>query len=357
MVVFHAKKESSVKANRLYLVLILLTALVVVASGCRSSQVEESVLKTVYVAPTTITCPGTEDQSCLLVAEDILTHWQARSKAIEGFAYQPGFLFTLAVRESGRSEPRDWTLEYITTQEPARIRAVTIGPERVACTEASVGQMCLVYREGPQENWQILAVEIGGFEPEPGFAHHLTILERTTSSPENTSSTWTVMQVVNREPMSMVDVQIVLPEETGPDSAPPTASAWQEVHIPSLGLRTALPQSWQPLGNDSANLRAWSDGTASFVNFSATPGNNEQAILAQLAGTGTPGSLSPEQLSTTSLGGRTWFIYSRNYGEISLSASVTLDNGMAYIVSLSAPMSEQSVLLPRILENFSLQQP
>ncbi len=325
-------------------------------SGCREQQVDDGSIITVYVAPTTIPCPDSADQSCLLVAEGILINWQVRQKEIQAFDFQPGFFYTLVVRESGRREPKDWTLEEIVTQEPAHIRNVIIGPERVACAGAA-SQMCLVYKKNLTDNWQFLTQEIGGFTHETGLAYELTILERSNNLAENGPPTWTLMQEVRREPMSITDIQIVAAPTEDPVTPTPEDAIWQEVQLPSLGIRTVLPQYWQPLGNNEADVQAWGDGAVSFVNFSTVPGFDGRAILAQMVGTGTQLNLPPEQVSEATIGERNWLIYAQNNGGTTLSAAVTVENGTAVIISLYTNANEQETLLQTILENFSFQQP
>jgi hypothetical protein len=164
------------------------------------------------------------------------------------------------------------------------------------------------------------------------------------------------MRVVSREEMSAADVEIVTAEQE-PATPAPTETVWQEVQIPTWGIRTVLPQSWQPLGNGAATPQAWSDGGASFVNFSATPGIDGQSILAQMVGTGTQEGMTSDQISMVNLGGRNWSIYVRHYGQGSLSAAVTTEDGMAYIISLSTAPEAQTGLLQTILENFTLLRP
>ncbi len=330
-----------------------------ILSSCRQQESGTGNIRTVYVAPTTVPCPGELDQACLLVAEEILTNWQARQKEIQGFTYQPGFFYTLIVRASGRGEPQTWALEEIVTQEPARIRAITIGPERVACVSAAVG-MCYIYKENADDDWQYFDQDIGGFFFETGFAYELTILERVNPLSPGAPPSWTLMQVRNQESMSITDVQIRTPPEDMEDTTAtptPETTAWKEVQIGSLGMRTILPEFWQPMSNSNGNAQAWSDGTISFVNFSTVPGFDGQAVLAQMVGTGTQASLMPEQVSEVNAGGRRWLIYARHYEAISLSAAVTVENGTVYIVSLYADTHTHETLLQTILENFSLLQP
>ncbi len=332
---------------------LLILLLIGLLSGCLGQQAEETrsdVVKTVYVAPTTLPCPGNLSQTCLLVADSVLTSWQARPQEIENFVFEPGYFYTLVVRESGGQA---WTLEEVINRERARIRTVLLAPERVACASAS-GTMCYLYRENVSEAWQFFAEEIGGLTFEPGFLYKVTVLERANALSSEGGVLWTLMQEVSKEPMAITDIEIALPT-SGPAEqvAEPTAvpMAWQPVQITPVSVRTVLPQTWQPLG-EAATARAWSDGATSFVNFSAVPGTDSRTVLAQMAG---QQALTSGQLSEGIVGGRNWLVYTRNEGAVSLLTAVTIIGSNAYIVTLSGGSDQAELLLP-ILENFTLAQ-
>lgn len=330
---------------------IFCVALFLVLAGCGARTEAESSLKTIYVAPTTVTCPASVEDSCLLVAEEVITNWQARTGSIAGFTYEAGYFYTLVVNENGRGPNKEWSLAEMVTREPARIRTLLIGPERVACA-TTAGQMCFVYKAEADENWQILPREIGGFSHETGYVAKLTILERLNETAVDDPISWTVMQSLGQEPMSIMDVQIVLPHEEAEASSTQVETVWQEVQIASLGVRTALPPAWQPVAN--SDNRAWSDAAGSFVNFSSVPGSDGRTVLAQMVGSGIPPSLSPEQVSEVNLGGRTWSIYVRGGDAATLSAAVTVINGQAHIISLQSDVSDLEAILRVILEQFAL---
>ena len=325
-------------------------------TSCRQQNTTN---KTIYVAPTTVTCPGTNNQPCLLVADGFLTNWQTHQKEIKGFTYQPGSLYTLLVQETSRGGTANWTLQEITAQEPARIRNIILGPERTACP-SETGQMCYLYKTEVQGNWQFYYSDIGGLNFEPGYAYNLTILERTLTNPsaDSSSNSWTVMQVTNKQPMSILDVTPPAAEPTIPTSSPtPSGLVFQEVQISTLGMRTVLPQGWQPLNHALASNQAWGDNQASFVNFNAIPGSDARTTLAQMVGTGTQNESTSGQVGDVQIGGRNWSVYSRNNGAFSLNAAVTIENGTAYIISLYAETGQYEEILRAMLENFAITQP
>ncbi|MCA9935966.1 MAG: DUF4377 domain-containing protein [Ardenticatenaceae bacterium] len=340
------------------LALILVTILFVpLLASCR--QQDDSVTKTIYVAPTTITCPGTENQPCLLVADGILTDWQTREKEIKGFTLQQGSLYTLVVEETGSGNSPDWTLQEIVAQEPARIRGIILGPDRVACPNES-GQMCYLYKTQVRDEWQFYNNEIGGLDFESGYAYELVVLERAlpNSDANNSNTSWTVMQLLNKQPMSIMDVTPPAVEPAVPESSPtPDSMVMQTVQIPTAGMKSAIPQGWQPLNNDPTSNAAWSDGQASFANFNAVPGSDARTTLAQMVGTGTQTEPVPGQINDVQISGRNWSVYSRNNGDFSLNAAVTVENGIAYIISLYTETGHHEEILQAMLEGFAVYQP
>lgn len=345
--------ESYWKAHHDRIRPLLILLLIGLLSGCLGQQAGETgsgAVKTVYVAPTTLPCPGNLSQTCLLVADGVLTSWQARSQEIANFVYEPGYFYTLAVRESGG---QSWTLVEVINRERARIRTVLLAPERVACASPG-GTMCYLYQENTTEAWQFFSGEIGGFTFEPGYLYKITVLERADALGSATEVLWTLMQEVDKNPMAITDLDIRLQTDAQPqETAEPTAVqvAWQPVQIIPVSVRTVLPQTWQPLG-DAATARAWSDGAASFINFSTVPGTDGRTVLAQMAGQQV---LTSGQISEGTIGGRNWLVYTRNEGAVSLLTAVTIIGGNAYIVTLSGDPGQAELLLP-ILENFTLAQ-
>jgi|GEM_PF-496158 len=76
-----------------------------------------AVEKTVYVGPSLVDCTGDGMQKCLMVREDSEGNWTLFQGVIERFAFQPGFQYTLKIKEeegigdaSGDSRAPQWTL-------------------------------------------------------------------------------------------------------------------------------------------------------------------------------------------------------------------------------------------------------
>ncbi|KGB93449.1 DUF4377 domain-containing protein [Burkholderia cepacia] len=65
----------------------------------------EPVAKTVYVAPQSARCTGVAPMECLQVRSSPSEPWSLWYAGIEGFAYQPGYLYTLEVDEYRVARP------------------------------------------------------------------------------------------------------------------------------------------------------------------------------------------------------------------------------------------------------------
>ncbi|OXI30113.1 hypothetical protein CFB89_23140 [Burkholderia sp. AU16741] len=63
------------------------------------------VTKTVYVAPRSARCTGVAPMECLQVRGSASEPWSLWYAGIEGFAYQPGYLYTLEVDEYRAARP------------------------------------------------------------------------------------------------------------------------------------------------------------------------------------------------------------------------------------------------------------
>jgi len=63
------------------------------------------VTKTIYVAPQSARCTGVAPMECLQVRSSPSEPWSRWYAGIEGFAYQPGYLYTLEVDEYRVAQP------------------------------------------------------------------------------------------------------------------------------------------------------------------------------------------------------------------------------------------------------------
>ncbi|MCA8251829.1 DUF4377 domain-containing protein [Burkholderia sp. AU31624] len=63
------------------------------------------VTKTVYVAPQSARCTGVAPMECLQVRNSPNEPWSLWYAGIEGFAYQPGYLYTLEIDEYRVAQP------------------------------------------------------------------------------------------------------------------------------------------------------------------------------------------------------------------------------------------------------------
>ena len=91
-----------------------LAALVSAACGGRADSAgptessllgTDSVFRTLQVAPSRIECTGVAPDVCLQVRESPDAPWTLLHGAIEGFAYEPGFLYEIRIREEAVANP------------------------------------------------------------------------------------------------------------------------------------------------------------------------------------------------------------------------------------------------------------
>ncbi|KVL21299.1 DUF4377 domain-containing protein [Burkholderia sp. MSMB1826] len=75
------------------------------ASNAAGPAGGKPVAKTVYVAPQSARCTGVAPMECLQVRSSPSEPWSLWYAGIEGFAYQPGYLYTLEVDEYRVARP------------------------------------------------------------------------------------------------------------------------------------------------------------------------------------------------------------------------------------------------------------
>ncbi|MBN3737887.1 MULTISPECIES: DUF4377 domain-containing protein [Burkholderia] len=75
------------------------------ASGAARAADARPVTKTVYVAPQSARCTGVAPMECLQVRGSPSEPWSLWYAGIEGFAYQPGYLYTLEIDEYRVAQP------------------------------------------------------------------------------------------------------------------------------------------------------------------------------------------------------------------------------------------------------------
>ncbi|WP_107312824.1 DUF4377 domain-containing protein [Burkholderia metallica] len=85
----------------------------------------KAVTRTVYVAPQSARCTGVAPMECLQVRSSPNEPWSLWYAGIEGFAYQPGYLYTLEVDEYRVAQPPAdgssirWVLKRVVERRPA----------------------------------------------------------------------------------------------------------------------------------------------------------------------------------------------------------------------------------------------
>lgn len=64
-----------------------------------------AVLKTLQVAPSRVECTGVAPQLCLQVRESAGAPWTLLYEAIDGFDYEPGYLYEIRIKEEAVAHP------------------------------------------------------------------------------------------------------------------------------------------------------------------------------------------------------------------------------------------------------------
>lgn len=102
----------------------LAIGLTVGLGGCDGSVTEPEIL-TLIVGPERVECQGEGQRLCLLVKEDPDAEWEFFFDEIEGFEFEPGFIYVLRVgRHRVENPPADgsnfrWVLVEILSKTPA----------------------------------------------------------------------------------------------------------------------------------------------------------------------------------------------------------------------------------------------
>lgn len=102
----------------------LMIGLAVGLAGCDGAVMEPAVL-TLIVGPERVGCQGEAQQLCLLVKEDPEAEWEFFFGEIEGFEFEPGFIYVLRVRRHRVEDPPAdgsifrWELVEILSKTPA----------------------------------------------------------------------------------------------------------------------------------------------------------------------------------------------------------------------------------------------
>ncbi|EGD04801.1 hypothetical protein B1M_09627 [Burkholderia sp. TJI49] len=94
------------------------------AHAARSSDARP-VTKIVYVAPQPVRCTGVAPMACMQVRSSPNEPWSLWYAGIEGFAYQPGYQYTLEIDEYRVAQPPAdgssirWVLKRVVERRPA----------------------------------------------------------------------------------------------------------------------------------------------------------------------------------------------------------------------------------------------
>jgi hypothetical protein len=112
--------------------LLLLALVVPTLSGCGIVEPDSERILTLHVGPQTVDCVGVGPQQCLLVKERSTDQWTYFYDSIQGFTFEPGYLYVLQVRRrTVRNPPADGSsAEYHLLKVVSREPAPAAQPER-----------------------------------------------------------------------------------------------------------------------------------------------------------------------------------------------------------------------------------
>ena len=80
--------------------LLLATSMFVLLAGCQNMKpAETDNTKTFYIDSSLADCMGVAPMKCMKVKENPSDDWQLFYSSIQGFEYQPGFSYTLQVKQ------------------------------------------------------------------------------------------------------------------------------------------------------------------------------------------------------------------------------------------------------------------
>jgi len=82
---------------RLALLALLVSVLTIVLAGCETGGLLSAEDKRLFVGPVLEDCVGVGPQKCLLVKERMEDDWQLFYDGIEGFIWEPGYVYELDV--------------------------------------------------------------------------------------------------------------------------------------------------------------------------------------------------------------------------------------------------------------------
>ena len=82
-------------------ILAVVALLLLIGNGCDPASHDED-LETLTIGPYTQTCQGFIEQTCFLEYNDDSRQWELFYEEIQGFDFEPGFLYTLEARLEDR---------------------------------------------------------------------------------------------------------------------------------------------------------------------------------------------------------------------------------------------------------------
>jgi len=172
------------------------------------------------VGPEKVPCEGEGPMECYQVRETPNGEWQLFYQEIEGFDWEPGFVYELQVNvyqvenpPAGGSSLR-YELVEVVAKTPVPIeKTLYVGPERVSC-EGEGPQQCYQVKETPNAEWQLFYNEIEGFEWDPGYLFELRVNVYQVENPPagGSSLRYELVEVVSKTPVEVENVTGIDPD-------------------------------------------------------------------------------------------------------------------------------------------------
>ncbi len=167
--------------------------------------------------------------------------------------------------------------------------------------------------------------------------------------------------VITNPNLILVGSKLWIPPKQGAGLITVGEVTFQAVTIEAIGIQMVVPAVWPAAtGDDPLFKYAWRAGPFSFVSFTTTPGNDAQLGVARLLGVNKEdltGEVLGGMLSEQVVGDRIWSVYTRAERGITGAVAATVQDKVIYQLSLFAATSQEEIMLPTILENFSIIDP
>lgn len=184
--------------------------------------------KLVYIGPEILSCDESAAERCYQYKESRALDYEAKAMDIIGFNHQDGYAYALNLLASldENGQIRNYELIEVVSQEllaDGRFveKIIYVGPELAPCAYGPTN-LCYVFKEGVDEPFRILSLDISGFRHQTGFDYELKVRQDL----ENTDQGLELVEVLYQNAVPVVEEQVEeeQAEETEVDTTEDTAT-------------------------------------------------------------------------------------------------------------------------------------